>query len=41
MQPVGRRYFGIILPEEVYLEGKFGEEYRRYKARVPRYLGPV
>ena len=28
----------IILGEEKYLESAFGEEYRKYKARVPRYF---
>ena len=28
---------GIILREERYLERKFGDEYRRYKSKVPRY----
>jgi protein-S-isoprenylcysteine O-methyltransferase Ste14 len=32
-------HFGIIRREEQYLEGKFGNEYRRYRALVPRYLG--
>ena len=30
-------YYGIILREERYLERKFGDEYRRYKTKVPRY----
>jgi protein-S-isoprenylcysteine O-methyltransferase Ste14 len=30
-------HYGIILREERYLEGKFGDEYRRYKTKVPRY----
>jgi protein-S-isoprenylcysteine O-methyltransferase Ste14 len=28
---------GIILREERYLERKFGDEYRRYKTKIPRY----
>jgi protein-S-isoprenylcysteine O-methyltransferase Ste14 len=33
-------HYGIILREERYLERKFGDEYRHYKAKVPRYWWP-
>ena len=30
-------HYGVVLPEERYLERKFGDRYRRYKGSVPRY----
>lgn len=30
-------HYGVVVKEEEYLERRFGDPYRRYKARVPRY----
>jgi protein-S-isoprenylcysteine O-methyltransferase Ste14 len=31
-------HFAVVLREEAYLEGKFGESYLNYRGRVRRYL---
>ena len=31
-------HYGAILPEERYLEGKFGDEYASFKASVRRWI---
>ncbi len=33
-------HYGVVLREEIYLEGRFGDAYRSYKAAVPRYGWP-
>src|SRR5262249_401305 len=32
--------YGVVAPEEAYLERKFGDVYLGYKSPVPRWLGP-
>jgi protein-S-isoprenylcysteine O-methyltransferase Ste14 len=35
---LGVMHYGVILPEERYLAGRFGEQYERYRSAVRRYL---
>lgn len=33
-------HYGVVLREETYLEHRFGDSYRQYQAKVPRYGWP-
>jgi protein-S-isoprenylcysteine O-methyltransferase Ste14 len=33
-------HYGVVLPEENYLQRKFGDAYRQYQTSAPRYFGP-